>query len=269
MSWSTFFVCREEIEETKKTDIKGNKTITSISAKPEIMHQSSKDQRVIAATDYFNTATLQSYFILTMCLIPFHSPNGPCTWLSVLFWKRPTKLLERPPSLIRPASLPCQSAILFPDSTVISQPSGAALPDLCLDLRLNSPSSSTSSSLESRLGPPLLIYEPFHTVLLPLETQPWPTLHGTLLALNTQSTPAGPGVHGWWVVAGGLMRPLDLSHRYCHTLGSRLHQTIRERQIYQSTSWLANISHRQVLRDQSPPSSTFFITVLPFEIWDE
>lgn len=171
-------------EGTKKTDIKGNKTIISISTKPATAHQSSKGWRVITATDYLNT-TLQSYFIRTMCLIPFHSLNGPSDWLSVLFWKRPTKLLERPPSLSRPASLPCQSAILFPDSTVISQPSGAALPDLCLDLFLNSLSSSTSSSLESRLKPPLLIYEPFHTVLLPLETQPWPTLQGTLLALNT------------------------------------------------------------------------------------
>lgn len=169
----------------KEMTIKGNKTIISISTKPATEHQSSKGHRVIATTDYLNTAALQSYFILAMCLIPFRSLNGPSDWLSVLFWKRPTKLLERPPSLSRPVSLPCQSAILFPDSTVISQPSGAALLDLCLDLRLNRLSSSTSFSLESRLGPPLLIYEPFHTVLLPLETQPWPTLHGTLLALNT------------------------------------------------------------------------------------
>lgn len=166
------------------------------------MHPSSRRRTIIAATHQFSTVTLQSHFILTMCLIPFHSPSGSSDWLSVLFWKRPTKLLERPPSLSYTARLPCQSAILFLDSTVISQPSGAALPDLCLDLRLNSPSSSTSSSPQIRLGPPLLIYEPFHTGLLPLETQPWPTLHGTLLALSTYSTPLGPEGHRrwwWWV----------------------------------------------------------------------
>lgn len=165
--------------------MKGNKAIICISIKPEILHQSIKQRHIIAATVlYFSTSS---------------------DWLSVLFWKRPTKLLERPPSLSYPASLPCQSAILFPDSTVISQPSGAALPDLCLDLRLNSPSSSTSSSPQIRLGPPLLIYEPFHTGLLPLETQPWPTLHGTLLALKTYSTPLGPGGHRrwWWWVGWG------------------------------------------------------------------
>lgn len=66
--------------------------------------------------------------------------------------------------------------MLFPDSAVISQPSGAAHPDLCCDLCLNSPTSSTSTSLGSRLKPPLLIYEPFHTALLPLEAQPWRTV---------------------------------------------------------------------------------------------
>lgn len=142
---------------------------------PEMVRQSSKGRRVIAATDYFTTATLQLYFILAMFFHTFPLPQWSLWLVICAVLKEANQTVKRPPSLRRPASLPCQSAILFPDSTVISQPSGAALPDLCLDLRLNSPSSSTSSSLESRLGPPLLIYEPFHTVLLPLETQPWPT----------------------------------------------------------------------------------------------
>ena len=150
--------------------------------KIETAHQSNKSQRIIVATEYFSI-TLQLYFSLTMGLTPFNSFNSSTNWLSVLFWKRPTKPYERPPSS-HPAGLHCQSAILFPDSTVISQPSGAVLPDLCFDLCLGSPSSSTSFGLESRLKPPLLIYEPFHTVLLPLQTQPWPTLQDNLLALN-------------------------------------------------------------------------------------
>lgn len=87
---------------------------------PEMVRQSSKGRRVIAATDYFTTATLQLYFILAMCLIPFHSPNGPSDWLSALFWKRPTKLLKgHPPSDVQqacPANRPScfQTAQSFP-----------------------------------------------------------------------------------------------------------------------------------------------------------
>lgn len=193
--------------------------------------------------DYF---TLLLNFTFAMCLIPFHSPSGPSDWLLVMLWKRPTKLLERPPSLWCPARLPCQSAILFPDSTVISQPSGAALSDLCLDLRLNSPSFSTSSSPGSSLGPPLLIYEPFHTVLLPLETKPWPTLHGILTKVHQQGQRDMGG--------GGLVWETIRSIRYIDwvffQLNSRLYQTIR-RQIYQSMSWFANITFRWMLEDHS------------------
>lgn len=73
MTQSESVVCRGEIEETKKS-INGNKTIMSISTKPDIVHQSTKGCRIIAGIDYFNTATFQSYFILTMCLIPFSTP---------------------------------------------------------------------------------------------------------------------------------------------------------------------------------------------------
>lgn len=72
--------------------------------------------------------------------------------------------------------------MLFPDSAVISQPSGAAHPDLCGDLCLNNPTSSAGSSLERRLKPPLLIYEPFHTALLPLEARPWRTVQAATCA---------------------------------------------------------------------------------------
>lgn len=71
---------------------------------PEIVHQSSKGQRVIAATDYFNSATLQSYFILTMCLIPFHSLNGSSDWLSaVLKEANQTVRKATPPSAVQQA----------------------------------------------------------------------------------------------------------------------------------------------------------------------
>lgn len=206
-------------------------------------NQASWIQQRKRVIDYF---TLLPYFTLTMCLIPFHSPSGPYDWLSVMFWKGPTKLLERPSSLKRPARLPCQSAILFPDSTVISQPSGAALSDLCLDLRLNSRSFSTSSSPGSRLGPPLLIYEPFHTVLLPLETQPWPTLHSTLVAHYTEVHQQGQGDMGggWWWWVWETIRSIRYITWVLVHLSSRLYQTIREQQIFQSISWFANISCR-------------------------
>lgn len=51
------------------------------------MHQCSKGEGLIAASDYFDTVTSQSYFILTICLIPFHSPNGLSDRLSGLFLK--------------------------------------------------------------------------------------------------------------------------------------------------------------------------------------
>lgn len=46
--------------------IKGRKTIISISTRPQTAHRSSKGQRVITATDYFNTSASRSYFILPM-----------------------------------------------------------------------------------------------------------------------------------------------------------------------------------------------------------
>lgn len=156
----------------KKTDIKGNKTTISISWNGATIQQRSKGN---SSHRLFYHCYLAVIFHSRHVFNTFPLPQWSLWLVICAVLKEANQTVKRPPSLRRPASLPCQSAILFPDSTVISQPSGAALPDLCLDLRLNSPSSSTSSSLESRLGPPLLIYEPFHTVLLPLETQPWPT----------------------------------------------------------------------------------------------
>lgn len=106
------------------------------------------------------------YFILTTCLIASNSPMV-LTGYQFCFERGQPNCYK---GHLHSAIQSCQSAIQFPDSTVISQPSGAALPDLCLDLRLNSLSPSTSYNPESQLRPPLLIYEPFHTVLLPLET---------------------------------------------------------------------------------------------------
>ena len=150
---------------------------------------------------------------------------------SVLFGRWTTKPVERPPSLGRPASLnPANRPSRF--QTAQSFPSPVEQhPDLCLDLRLKQPLLQHQlQPREQAVGQPQLIYEPFYTVLLPLETLPWPTLHGTLLALNTYSTPAGPVGHGWWL---GFRGPLDLSLRGCHTLTST---SIKARQTSRSTS---------------------------------
>lgn len=90
--------------------------------------------------------------------------------------------------------------MLFPDSPVISQPSGAAHSDLCRDLCLNSPTSSAGSSLERRLKPPLLIYEPFHTALLPLEARPWRAVQA---ASCTKHSARRREPRRWWGKGGG------------------------------------------------------------------
>lgn len=84
------------------------------------------------------------------------------------------------------------------ETAVISQPSGAALTDLTHTAHRQTHTTHTlpdlgvgcppppqlCSSPESRSRPPLLIYEPFHTALLPLESQPWLVRH----TLNTPNT---------------------------------------------------------------------------------
>lgn len=130
--------------------------------------------------------SLRLYYLVWSCLLVFgRHKKGKCgvcaaCWFMFFEYKgSPLSVISHQPTVIHPA-LPINSPPLvqsFPSPMKHYPP----------DLRLapSSPAAAHSSLTTQRT---LLIYEPFHTALLPLETQVWLVLHCTPISPQHQHT---------------------------------------------------------------------------------